>query len=408
MSSPTAIFDSRGRLSFAAQALCFALLALGLSCALLGLPGTEDVPVFIRWANTLRDHGPFAGYARIADYPPLAPFLLWLAISAGRIVSLPDLLAVKLTIALFQLAACLIVARRYRAWAPACLLWLLLSPLGLVNGYLDALYLPFVLLALYALERDGLGAGAFWLTVAALIKWQPLVMGPIVLVYAVSRMRGIRQLTWAAPAALFAVAVILAFGPSAMLTAFLGATGDPFFSGQAFNLDWIITVGLAFHQGAGPHVLTAGLLAFPPSVAAPWWVLSRALYWALYLALLGVFATRRRSWKTLVLTLTTAEAIQFTFNTGVHENHSFLVMALAFVAFQEGVLGSMMLTIIAALTLSNVLLFYGFGMGAGVPALIGTLSLSLLDVIVCLALIRLTMAALIHPADESAGAGEPA
>jgi hypothetical protein len=408
MSPRTAFFDRRGRLSFAAQALCFALLALGLSAAWLGLPGTEDVPVFIRWANVLRQYGPFAGYAHIADYPPLAPFLLWLAVGAGRAVAMPDLLAVKLTIALFQLAACLIVARRYGAWAPACLLWLLMSPLGLINGYLDPLFLPFVLLGLFALERDDLAWGAVWFTIAALIKWQPAVMGPVVLVYAVSRMRGIGQIAWAMPAALCALAVLLAFGPAAMLTAFLGATGDPFFSGQAFNLDWIITVALAFHQGAGPHVLTGGLLAFPPHIPAVWWVLSRALYWSLYLALLGVFAMRRRSWTTLVLTLTTAEAIQFTFNTGVHENHSFLVMALAFVAFQEGVLGSVMFTIVATLTLSNVLLFYGVGMGAGVPALIGTLSLSLLDIVVCLALLRLTMAALINPRPAPAAVIAPA
>jgi hypothetical protein len=395
------IFDSRGRLSFAVQALCFALLAFGLSAALLGLPGTEDVPVFIRWANTLRQFGPFAGYAHIADYPPLTPFLLWLAVAAGRAFSLPDLLAVKLTIALFQLTACAIVARRYNAWAPACLLWLLISPLGLVNGYLDTLYLPFVLLGLYALERDSLARGALLLTVAALIKWQPVVMGPVVLVYAVSRMRGVWQVAWAAPAALFALIVLLAFGPGAMLHAFLGATGDPFFSGQALNLDWIITVASAAAHGEGAHLLTGGLLAHPPHIAAPWWVLSRSLYWSLYLALLGVFATRRRSWQTLALTLTTAEAIQFTFNTGVHENHSFLVMVLAFVAFQEGVLNSMMFTIIAALTLSNVLLFYGFGMGSGAPALIGTVSLSVLDIIMCLALIRLTVAALMNKQDEA-------
>jgi hypothetical protein len=67
-----------------------------------------------------------------------------------------------------------------------------------------------------------------------------------------------------------------------------------------------------------------------------------------------------------------------------------------------------MFTIVATLTLSNVLLFYGVGMGAGVPALIGTLSLSLLDIVVCLALLRLTMAALINPRPAPAAVIAPA
>ena len=401
-----AYFEPRGRWAAGVQALCFFLLALGLTASLLSLKGTEDVPVFIRWGNALIQQGPFTGYASIADYPPLGPFLLWIIVSFGHAAGLPDLLALKLAIATFQLAACVIVMRRYKSWTAACLLWLLLTPLGLVNGYIDVFYLPFVLLALFSMQTGRFGLALTLLTAGALIKWQPAVMGPVMLVYAVSRTGRVRQLIWAAPATICGVAVALAFGLHATLHAFLGATGDPFFSGQAFNLDWMIMVLLSLRHG-GEQLLTGGILAVAPHVAAPWWVLSRSLYWTLYLTLLAVFAMRRRSWQSLLLTLAAAESIQFTFNTGVHENHSFLVMAMAFVAFYEGALSGFILTMLSALTLANVLLFYGIGMGAGWLGLAGSVALSLLDILMCAMLICLAIASYrpAQPTGETASLG---
>ncbi len=333
--------------------------------------------------------GPFAGYAAIADYPPLGPFLLWLAVSIGRSVELPDFVALKLAIGLFQMASALIVLVRYRSWMAACLLWLLITPFGLLLGYLDAFYLPFVLLAVFAMEHRQFALGGVLLAIAGLIKWQPVVLAPVILIYALDGRWSARTLGWVAPTAICVPLIVAVFGPAATAHAFLGAADDPYFSGQAFNLDWIVTGWLEMRHATGVELLHGNTIVAMSALNPSWRILSRDLFWLAYLGALAIFAVGRRDRLTLLLALTTCEAAQFTFNTGVHENHMFLVMCLAFVACYGGALSQFYLTTISALAVSNVLFFYGLNVGSGAPAAVGTVLLSALNVIVCLILVCL-------------------
>lgn len=359
--------------------LCFGLLGAGLSAAALDYPGTSDVGDFMTWAHALLARGPVAGYAAIADYPPLGPLLLWVGIGAGRLANLPDLVSLKLEIALFQLASAAIVARRYRSLSAGALLWVLIAPFGALLGYIDCFYLPFVLLAVFALEDGRFALGGAMIAVALLIKWQPAILAPVMLLYAARRAQGWRKVSCLVPGAAIGLAVIWLFGPRAVWFAFSGAAGDPYFSGQAFNLDWIVSGFLEVFHLAGAPALQGGTIVAITALAPPWYGLSKILFWIVYLGVLGVFAAGK---KPLALALLTAELAQFDFNTGVHENHGFLVMILAFVAVCGLVLEGPYLGVIATVMLANILLFYGLNLVSGAAASAGTLLLSGLNLVV--------------------------
>jgi hypothetical protein len=364
----------------AAWILCFGLLGAGLSAAALAYPGTSDVEDFLTWAHVLLARGPLAGYAAIADYPPLGPFLLYVGIGAGRLAALPDLVSLKLEIAVFQLASAIIVAWRYRSLASGALLWILIAPFGALLGYIDCFYLPFVLLALFALEDRRFALGGGMIAVALLIKWQPAILAPLMLVHAMRLAPGWRKVSCVVPGAVIGLAVVLLFGPPAVWLAFSGAAGDPYFSGQAFNLDWIVSAFLEVFHLAGAPAPQGGTIVAITALAPPWYEISKILFWIVYLGVLGVFAIGKP--RKLALALLTAELAQFDFNTGVHENHGFLVMSLAFVAACGGVLEGAYLGVIATAMLANILLFYGLNLIGGLAASGGTVLLSGLNLVV--------------------------
>jgi hypothetical protein len=368
-------------------AVAFVLLAAGLCAVTLGYPGTPDDGDFLHWAAVLNGAGPIRGYAQIADYPPLGPLILWGATKAGADFSLPPFTCIKLAIDFFQLAAALIIRWYARSWAAAALMFLLISPFGALLGYIDAFYLPFVLAGIFALRSDRFAVANLMFAIATLIKWQPAVLFPIVLIYGVGRGRKLNVFSLL-PAAVFTGFVIAAFGPDAVRTAFSGATDDPLFSGQAFNLDWIITYGLEATHSLGTHFSAIGTIKFINHLSPPWYAVSRGLFWIVYLGNLIVFASCCKTWNTCMLALLSAETIQFTFNTGVHENHSFLVMILAFAASAGGMLPALEFRVAAVLAVSNILAFYGLDLVFGHAASLGTVILSALDVLMCAAFIR--------------------
>jgi hypothetical protein len=374
-------------------AACFALLAAGLAGITLAYPGTPDLGEFVLWSRVLAQSGPFTGYAAIADYPPLGPFLLWAATQAGRLVHLPDIVAIKLAIDAFQLAAALITRHQTKSWTAAALIFVLVTPFGALLGYIDVFFLPFILLGIFALRADRLATAMLMFAAATLIKWQPAILCPIVFGYALARARTVKSRLWPLPAAMFVLLVIAAFGPRAVWAGFAGATNDPLFSGQAFNLDWIVTYLLEGFRIAGAHFTEAGTVTFINHLPAPWYAGSRLLFWLVYLGNLAVFAAHRKSFRTLLLALLAAESIQFTCNTGVHENHAFLIMILAFAAYNAGALPLIYVLLTAVLAISNILAFYGLAIVAGPAASFGTVMLAMLQVFLCAALVGRHVAA---------------
>lgn len=365
----------------------FGLLAAGLSVAMLAYPGTPDVQDFLHWAAVLAVHGPVAGYQMIADYPPLGPVFCNGAVAAGHALRLPDLAGLKLAVGVFQVAAAAVAAARFRSLAAGAVLWLLVAPYGTLLGYIDCVYLPFVLLAVFAVETGAFEIGGAMLAVAIMIKWQPAILAPPLLIYAVAKARGWRRVWCVLPGAAVGLGVTVAFGWRSVWWAFSGAAGDPYFSGQAFNLDWIVSAALEFWHLGGAPAIAGGNIAAITALAPPWYAASKILFWVVYLVVLAVFGLAAKTPARLYLALCACESVQFTLNTGVHENHAFLLMVFVFAAVRASALAAFYLPAVALLAVSNVLLFYGLDLIQGLAAAIGTLLLSVLDVVICMLLV---------------------
>ena len=384
------------------------LLVAGITIGFVRSPGTADVLWDVQWIKDLDPFGPRAGYGHIGqNFPPLSIFMMWLSLRIGDAFGIAQLVSFKAPLALFGILAYVIVLVRERSPAAALLLFLLVSPFGLLHGYYDVVYLPFLLLALYGADRERWGFAGAALAVAGLIKWQPVILAPIFVIGALRAMKGPRQTAMAVlPALVVVVAVVGAFGPAAVFAAFRMAVWDPYLSGQGMNAGWIVSYLLeVLHVGAlrlqpdgAVAILTRS--ADIPAIGATMTAL-RALFYLFYAASIGVYAMGRPTRQAFVMTALTAAMAQFTWNTGVHENHLFVPMVVAFVAWNTKVLDGFVFLAIAALAVVDVLIFYGFGAGMGFSRIFG------IDATVVLAAAELVLFALLCDRQIRACLGRP-
>jgi hypothetical protein len=377
-------------------ATLFFLFFAGLSALTYPCTANPDFAEFQKWMLTLTTKGLVSGYARIADYPPLGDTILYLAGKAAEVLHIPNSAALKLTIDAFQLVAALVIVRQSGSWYFGALLFLLVTPFGALLGYIDCLYLPFIVLGLGILETTSPTIALALFTIATLIKWQPAILCPFLFLYAVTLAdTSHARLRILLPAGVIAVATILVFRPGSVWVAFSSALSDNLFGGQAFNLNWIITYALEITHG-GAQALTPNhtvhylMLAVVPAV---WSTLSKTLFWLIYAANFCSFAIHKKHYVSVLLALLAAESVQFTFNNGVHENHAFLVMILAFAAYRAGALHPLFFILAATLAITNVIAFYGLAVVSGPTASLGTIILAFLQLLLCVTFIMQSHAA---------------
>jgi hypothetical protein len=373
-----------------AQTVIMALLAACLLIAFISAPGTFDDYAFIEWAKLLNAPGPFAGYRLLGqkvdlDYPPIGVSLMWLSLRLGHAAGWSDLLSFKAPLAMLSCAGALIAGVRGHAPLDALILLLIVTPFGLILGYTDVTYLPFLLIAFYAAESGDFAVAGAALAFAAFIKWQAILLAPIFLIAAVSHTRSVRDFCIVAlPTIILVVAVLAAFDPATVCHVLLTATSENYFGGQGVNAAWLLSwVFEVLHVG-GLDVQPNGAIAilFTPSPVAAVNVAATALrvvFYVLFVASLGIYIAGRKTRDALLASALACALAQFTWNTGVHENHLFVSLIAAFAAWQARVLDHFTFAAIAVIATLNVMLFYGFGDGFNFVDLGG------IDATVCLA-----------------------
>jgi Gpi18-like mannosyltransferase len=354
--------------------LILALIAAALIIAFTNAPGTFDDYAFITWAKFLNPTGPFRGYAQLSrvtdlDYPPIGITIMWATIKLGHHFAWPDLQSFKLPLVLTTLAAPAIAYTRTRAADDALILLLLITPFGLILGYTDVTYLPFLLAAFYLAEREIFWAAGLSLALCAFIKWQPIIFAPIFLIAAYRHAPSPKNFAKrAAPTTIFVIAVLLLYNPATVIHVLLTATSDNEFSAQGVNLAWLLSAtfeylhlgGLTFQPNGTITLLTTPSPATAVNVAM---TALRYLFYAIFLAHLIIYALGPRTSSAFLISATACAAAQFTFNTGVHENHFFVTLIAAFAAWQSKALDNFTFAACAAIALLNILFFYGFGDG---------------------------------------------
>ncbi|MBS0538889.1 MAG: hypothetical protein JSR47_09050 [Proteobacteria bacterium] len=329
--------------------IAVAAFSLLLSAILLRAPGTYDVTEnWLPWMLILKQEGLRAGYAQIGDmYPPGTAALLMLADAV--LPTLPDLTVIDLLIGLAQLGAGIAFARRTTTGkALGFVAAIAVSGAGL--AYLDVLYALPLLLALFAaLDRHPLASAACY-AVACLIKWQPLILLPFMVVIWLDQVQALPRRRAAAGLGLLSIAalfILAAFWPAIWL-AFAAAMDSAPWSGDALNLAWLAQ--LVFGYPPEPLFLVTN--------HSKW--LLRLLFAAIYLPiLLAAIRTQRHDPARMLVFGMAGFAAYFLLGPSVHENHLFVPVVLGFVLWTRLPRLAPAVVATAALFNINLLLFYG-------------------------------------------------
>ena len=348
------------------RSLFIALIALATLVAvyarLVTFPGNGDIDIWLDWMSAISDRGTTAAYQSMRhDYPPGAFVALSVTGHASEIVKAAPLLALKSMIAISAFAGAVV----FVAWTGNVFQTAALLSAMAVNaaalGYLDALVVAPLLLALIALQRRQLVAAGFFYALAISLKWQPLIIAPFVIVEACGVSPTSEWRAWrdglARISAGMIVAIVLfllAFDAASIRTGFRAALAHNSLSFQALNPNWIIQMMLYIAVRANDALF---------EVAVPNWLAlsARLAFSAAYgLVVLAFILKRGREYQDFVWFACLGFFTYCTLGVGVHENHLFVAMVLAFsllaVAHPAGASMALYLAIASNI---NLLLFSG-------------------------------------------------
>ena len=351
-----------------------AALAVLLAWLWLPAPGTTDVAIFLRWAAAAAasPRGSFETFYTLG-YPPLGFVFLGGAARLGQALHTDLFTGFKLSLLLGLLLTGGLFWLWTRHFYLSLGLFLALLPNSMAYGYTDIYFAPLLLGALWALYRDRLALFTVLYCGACLVKWQPLVLAPFVAIYLLSTLPGAGWQERAErlggrvvlSAALIALGTLAIFGKP-VLQAFATGLSNNFLSGQALNVNWIITWAIRTLDPRWFGGLTDGLIV---PIDTPDWhalIVSKALFWLAFIPTVLAFALSRKTYDDLVLFGLSGYLTYWTLNTGVHENHLFLAVLLAAVLAWRQPAHLAAFATWALVANVNLFIFYGAD-GSGLP-----------------------------------------
>jgi hypothetical protein len=353
-----------------------------ITLSFLHSPGTSDVDIWERWARNADQQGLKAGFAaNRADYPPLTTALLFCAVRFFGIFGAFTFLAIKISITLFLFLTSFLFWLWTKDLAAVLILHTALILNSVALGYTDIYVAPSLVLALWALKERRLRPFSIFYTLACLTKWQPLIIAPFIFLHLldISRLADWRQIDFKklfrqvlAPAASILLVTLSFFGFAPVWYAFKASLSHTILSGNALNLNWILTHFLEVFQPEQFGGLVQGEAQYIGTDSRQITLVPRLLFYVSYLATFVVFLRHARTFENLLVFASAGYLAYFTFNIGVHENHLFLVTILAVLLFwlERKYLLTMLLLVLMSNT--NLFLFYGVGgQGPGFPRALG-------------------------------------
>jgi hypothetical protein len=308
----------------------------GLSLLLLNSPGTSDMGIWLSWSDNLDRLGLVRGFAaNHADYPPLTSAILLGAVRLFEMVDVRPFVAIKLSIGVFLSLTTLVFWRWTKDLTASVGLFLALTLNSLLLAYVDIYYAPALLLGWWALKRGRMALFSICFTAACLTKWQPLIIAPFLLVYALARQEPTagkheKLARLALPPVIMGAVALLIFGLPPVWEALRASFSHAYLSGNALNFNWILTHLLRVFSPEKFGGLVDGRADYIVTAEAGITLWPRLVFGLFYAASLVIFIWRRE--KTFANTLHFALLgflAYFTFNVGVHENHLFVAALLA-------------------------------------------------------------------------------
>lgn len=312
--------------------LVWLLVLIGV-ISTLSAPGMQEMITWQRWMELALEIDPvFAFRTDPNAYPPGAVSLLYLS---AELFGISDkALTVKTLLLLASAGTSIATGLWLRSWPAA---WLSLAVMGYVGvslGLLDVLYLWPLTLALWALSKRRLALFSFFFATAVMIKWQPAILAPILLIYLVREV--LSHTSWQlrirmtaeilVPGIAVALITVLVFGFSYMTESLTGATQQNMWSGNALNVNWLLSA-LALGPVEGWGSVT---YLYVEDVEGPLPVIMRWTFWIFYVALLMLVAkVRNLDFSRLIVALALAVLLYGLIAVGAHSNHMTLVFPIA-------------------------------------------------------------------------------
>ncbi len=357
------------------------LLMLGmLSISVYNAPGTGDFGVWFEWINLMKSQGFYATLVQINDnYPPFSLMLLdaVLHLSQWTGLSIFFWLKTSLLVGLLSTTAVFYGWTRNRGLAIGLYLALLVN---VGCGYLDVYWTVSLVAALWALHRNNFALAAALYTLSVMTKPQPILAAPFMALYALNicSWRDYATIDWkrVGKAAAGCLAVLglftlrLGWAAFAPLVNAMDTTGQHGYSnatpsGNSFNANWILTHALHVWNPAQFGPLDHGAASYIPSIGLAWQLPFKTAFAGLFLYVLYRFFREEKTMKSLLQYSALGALTCVMFNTGMHENHLYVVplltVGLAAIDDRFWGLNAFWLT---ASTL-NLAIIYGIG-GSGI------------------------------------------
>lgn len=358
------------------------VLGLLFAAGLLNSEGVGDKLYFFQWAENFRTNGLRDGYALSADYPPLTFLLLGLADKFLSPAGIDGFWQLRILSILALLATSIMLTVRFKTLWPSILLWGFSVPGALGMLIIDVWMAPFLIASLLFLERRKLTWSVGFFTIATMIKWQPLIIAPFLLIYAWKSMGGKikKRLTTVTLQLLLPVAGLwgiagLIFGFQSIVSALTRQANTWVLSGNAPNFQWILTYLFRIFDPDTFGGLEDGLVRYV--ALENWWIGSaRLIFVGVFCWLLVLLVRRSASLSETLLVSAVGFFAYFTFNAGVHVNHLFLAALILLFAYSARPDKSFDFFSVAALHVSSLAIFYGFGQDYNVNRVVLGIDLS--------------------------------
>jgi len=359
------------------QALLLVLMA-AFTLVIFRSHGTTDIQTWLGWALHTSEIGIIEGYAAHPNYyPPLTITLLGFCQRVAENLSIAPVYIIKLSLLLFLAGSTIVIyhfSKKNFLFALLAYSALSLNSLGL--AYLDLYFVLPLLCSLYCLDRGWHTRFALCFSIACLIKYQPVIAAPFLMVYLIAIFFDKQGLFASSkklvmriilPGVLPWLLAFLVFG-FAMVQSLASLANGAWLSAQALNMNWIVQRVLLQsgieNQFPPWSEASVAMIRAIPEVAGMWADRSALVFYAASLLLMTM---QKKNIENLLLFSVMGTFSWFMLHTGAHENHLMLcsVLAIALYCVNRNYL---YLTLgILFMSSLNMFMFYGVsGTGSGI------------------------------------------
>ncbi len=344
------------------------MIIIAVLTAFVGAGGTGDAKYFMGWIENADKYGILKGFDANQDmYPPYSALVLIVVSRIFSFVPNAALFSIRFCTALFMIISCVVARVVFKNNKMVYILFFS-TLLSVTNGYLDIFIVPFALIAYHFVKRKNYLLVGLFLCLMCLMKYQPLIIMPIVVAgfVEISLGKGEKKVSFdwgnifrmCIGAAIPLVTTFAIYGKPFFWSVWVALFRDSsFIAPNGLNFGWLVQ--FVYEKATGALAGNA--------VSIMWSVPFKGLVAFKLVFILGYvfvfFKTLIAKNKDAIYILKHSFVVYilyYLFSTNVHENHFFVGVILAILIFNE--VGDRFLNFMcAAIYMFNINLavFYG-------------------------------------------------